>query len=263
MPLRFFLCAWITWFGWCEISYGFDNSNWEEKKGNHFVVYAQDHSSFTDDVLREAEDVYQDIIRYFGSLPKDHFWSWENRCKIYIYPSQSEYVRLTKQPEWSSGFADVRKRTIVSFENAPDFLESVLPHEMAHLIFREFIASDNRQVPRWLDEGFAISQEKNIRVALDQTIQRAVQTNSALSFQDLTTMSSLHTRPTDQARLFYAQAQSITRFLLERRDPSYFINFCRLLRDGASLEEALRKSYRDFSSLRELEQEWKRHVSHL
>ena len=262
MPFRFFSSLLIAWLVLgSSVIFGSEYPNWQEKKGSHFIVYAQQHSSFTDDVLRKAEDVYEDIVRYFGSLPKNDFWTWDNRCKVYIYPSRSEYVRLTKQPEWSSGFADIRRRTIVSYVDAPDFLDSVLPHEMAHLIFREFIETDNRQVPRWLDEGFAISQEKNIRVSLDETIRHAVEANSTMTLQELSTMSSLHMRPTDQARLFYAQAQSITRFLLERRDASYFINFCRLLRDGVNLEEALRRSYQDFDTLRELEESWKRHVT--
>ena len=144
---------------------------WHETKGKHFIVYAQEGGSFSNSVLRKAEEHYQSITRYFGNLPKSDFWSWDNRCKIYIYRSRAEYVSQTGQPEWSGGFADVNSRSIVSFQNAPDFFDSILPHEMAHLVFREFVQLNNREVPRWLDEGFAIAQETNVRTASDETVR--------------------------------------------------------------------------------------------
>ena len=238
----------------------FSETAWNEEKGSHFVVYAQAPSSFSDDVLRAAEDVYQNEIRYFGSISDQGFWSWERRAKIYLYASREDYLARTGQPDWSSGFADIRQRAIVSYQNAPDFLDSVLPHEMAHLIFREFIEANNREVPRWLDEGFAIAQEKRMRAALDEAVKKAAKSGSTIPLSDLNRIGSLHVRPAEQAKLFYAQAQSLTRFLLDHRDSSYFINFCRFLRDGVPIEDALRRSYREFSNLNEFEKSWKKYV---
>ena len=240
--------------------FGFSEVAWNERKGNHFFLYEQEGGSFSDEVLRRAEDIYSDTIRYFGSLSSQGFWTWEQRCKIYLYDSRNQYLTETRQPEWSSGFADIRRRAIVSYQNAPDFLDSVLPHEMGHLILREFIEVDNRQVPRWLDEGFAIAQEAHMRVALDDAVKRAVRSNAAIPISDLNKIGGLQNRPAEQAKLFYAQAQSLTRFLLQNRDSSHFINFCRLLRDGVSLGDALRRSYREFENLEEFEKEWKRYV---
>ena len=238
-----------------------DDTIWQDDKSTHFIVYYEESSSFAGEVISASENHYQDMIRYFGSLPQSNFWTWENRCKIYIYASRSNYMERTNQPEWSSGFADVKRRAIVSYEDAPDFIDSVLPHEMAHLIFREFIEVGNRQVPRWLDEGFAIAQEERIRVSLDQAVKKAIKSNSTIALRDLGQIGSLHVRPAEQAKLFYAQAQSLTRFLIEKRDSSYFINFCRLLRDGERLEDALRKSYgQDFPTLEAFEKSWKKYV---
>ena len=260
MPLRF-VVLFLLFFTCTKSAFAIEEASWKEKKGSHFLIYEQEESSFAAQVLDKAEDFYQDEIRYFGTLPENSFWSWENRCKIYLYHSRAEYMTQTRQPEWSSGYADVKRRAIVSYEDAPDFLESVLPHEMAHLIFREFIEADNQRVPRWLDEGFAIAQESAMRTSLDETIRKAVRSNSTIPLRDLNAVGSLHNHPAEQARLFYAQAQSLTRFLLEDRDSSYFVNFCRALRDGLGLEEALRKSYgSDFSSLDTFEKNWKRYV---
>ena len=259
MRLRLvFLTIFLT--GGLSLS-GFSDSSWNEKKGHHFIVYSQKDSSFAERILEKADDIYQDEIRYFGSLPEQNFWSWDNRCKIYLYESQDAYLTATKQPDWSSGFADIHERAIVSYENAPDFLDMVLPHEMAHLIFREFVETNNRQVPRWLDEGFAISQERRARLYLDEAIKRAVSSGHSIPISEFNRLSAMHSTPTDQAKLFYAQAQSLTRFLIERRDNSYFLNFCRSLRDGTNFEEALRKGYKEeFSSTETLEKKWKKFV---
>lgn len=239
----------------------FADAAWKEKKSHHFIVYEEKESSFSDEVLRRGESVYQDIIRYFGALSPGGFWTWDNRCQIYLYRTREFYVAATRQPAWSSGFANIAGRAIVSYVGAPGFLDSVLPHEMGHLVFREFIQEDNREVPRWLDEGFAIAQEAQIRTALDETIRKAVRSHDSIPVSDLSRVGSWHNLPAEEAKLFYAEAQSLTRFLLDRYDSSHFIQFCRLLRDGATLEDALRKSYyQDFPSIAAFEKEWKHYV---
>lgn len=239
----------------------FAETVWHETKGNHFIVYEREESSFSGEVLRSAENIYQTVTRYFGSLPASGFWTWDNRCKIYLYPTRDAYVFGTRQPAWSSGYANIAHRAIVSYAGAPSFFESVLPHEIGHLIFREFIQLKNKGVPRWLDEGFAISQEKSIRTTLDEVIRKAVKEDVAIPVSDLNRVGSWQNLPAERAQLFYAEAQSLTRFLLERYDSSRFVNFCRLLRDQASLEDALRRSYyQDFQTLEDFERKWKRYV---
>ncbi len=245
----------------CFFPLCFADSEWNEAKGKHFIIYYQTTPALAEETLTQAENIYSDEVRYFGSIPEQGFWSWENRCKIYLYDSQSTYLSATGQPEWSDGFADVKERAIISYENAPDFLDTVLPHEMAHLIFRDFVEVGNRQVPRWLDEGFAISQEKRARIYLDEAIKRAVSLGRSIPLREFNRLSALHSTPADQARLFYAQAQSVTRFLLEGRDSSHFLNFCRSLRDGKNFKEALQKGYQtEFSSEDVFEKKWKKFV---
>ena len=245
----------------CLANLSFADDLWNEKKGEHFLIYYQSDSSFAERVLEQAEEVYERETGYFGSISGKNFWLWDNRCKLFLYNSQHAYLNATGQPEWSSGYADVGERAIVSYERAPEFLDTVLPHEMAHLIFREFVEVGNRSVPRWLDEGFAISQEKNVRDYLDETIKKAVHQQGSIPLEELNRAGALHGAPANQARLFYAEAQSLARFLIEGRDGSHFLNFCRSLRDNASFEEALVKGYQnEFSSIDTLEKKWKKFV---
>lgn len=236
---------------------------WQELKGTHFLIYSPKgaDSEFSKTVLFYAEQSYDRTVRYFGSLPQKDFWLWDNRCKIYLYESQKDYLVYSKQPEWSGGFSIPSRRTIVSYQNAPNFLGAVLPHEMAHLIFREFVGFKNGQIPRWLDEGFAVWQEQSDRKRYNAVVVQAVQNNTAIPLRDLNQITLLHEQKTQDAELFYSQSQSMVHFLLEERDPSYFINFSRSLRDGVDFEEALLKNYkREFSTLDELEKSWKNFI---
>ena len=236
---------------------------WSEIRSDHFVLRyeKQVQLDFAQSVRHRAEAVYQDAIRYFGSLPAKNFWLWDNRCKIYLYATQSAYLEKTRQPPWSGGFAIPGDRTIVSFQGAPRFLDSILPHEMAHLIFREFVGVGNGQVPKWLDEGFAVLQERVDQNRFNTVVEQAVRSGAFVPFVQLNSAQPAHNNQTIEAQLFYAQAQSLTRFLLEGRDPSYFLDFCRLLRDGSAVEAALKKSYpHDFRTIDEFEQKWRKYV---
>ncbi len=65
---------------------------------------------------------------------------------------------------------------------------------------------------------------------------------------------------TGEAALFYAESQSMVRFLLAL-NPSRFAGFCRDLRDGVSLGEALGKNYpKDFPNIMAFEEKWAAHV---
>ncbi len=255
-----------AFFLWCLClgNPAFAQSEWQELKGSHFLMYSQKEVApeFIQTVLFDAEQSYDRAVRYFGALPQKNFWLWDNRCKIYLYQSRTEYMTNSKQPEWSGGFSIPSERTIVSYQNAPNFLQSVLPHEMAHLIFREFVGFKNGQIPRWLDEGFAVWQEQGPKDHYNMIVKRAIEAGTTIPLRSLNQMNLLHDKQTHDAELFYSQSQSMVRFLLEQRDPSYFIDFCRLLRDGVNFEEALRKSYEhDFSTLEELEKNWKLFVA--
>lgn len=244
----------------CISRSGLSQNEWQEVKSTHFLIYAQTgiDPKFTQAVLFHAEKSYDQSVRYFGSLPQKNFWIWENRCKIYLYQSKEEYRTNSKQPEWSGGFSIPSERTIVSYQNAPNFLQSVLPHEMAHLIFREFVGFKNGQIPRWLDEGFAVWQEQGPKDHYNIVVKRSIEGGTAIPLLSLNKINLLQDKQTLDAELFYSQAQSTVHFLLEKHDPAYFIDFCRLLRDGADFEEAFRKSYKhDFSTLNEFEEDWK------
>ena len=127
---------------------------WKELKGEHFIAYYSRDPDFTQTALEKAEDYYQDIAEDLGYPRYSDFWTWDNRAKIYLYPDHASYLAATGRPTWSEGMADYQNKAIASYTGSPGFLENILPHEIAHLTFREFVGFKG-EIPDWLDEGVA------------------------------------------------------------------------------------------------------------
>ena len=137
-----------------------DALDWNITKSTHFIVY---YKAAPEDFIRQlidkSEDYYNKIAQDLGFTRYD-FWTWDKRAKIYIYDNAADYRAATAQPAWSIGCAQVAQKIIQTFPYAKGFFETVLPHEISHIIFREFIGLGNSAIPLWLEEGVASYQEK-------------------------------------------------------------------------------------------------------
>lgn len=257
--------------------------NWEEYKGQHFLIYfPEGYQDFVERVSNRAEQDYLRISDYLGYGRSLSFWTWERRVKIYIYPDKSSYLQATSTPEWSIGVANYKKRAISSFVDCEDFLDSTLPHEIAHLMFRDFVGL-SKKIPAWLDEGVAIFAEVKNWQEREESIKENAGDGSVLPLRNLMKMditvvknpNGLFIRPAIGKRrqtvmfltgeslvnLYYSQASSLVNFLIEVYGTKRFANFCRDLRDGKELEEALQFSYpNSLENIEELEREWLRYL---
>jgi hypothetical protein len=238
---------------------------WGEETSQHFrVLYMQDRS-FAATVASWAEQYYTRIRLDLGLdhvVQRDQVpWLWEKRCRIYLYPSRDAYLRATRAPAWSGGMVRYRERMIYSFLGAPAFLDKTLPHELAHILFREFVGFDNARVPRWLDEGIAQFVEIGRREESLEVMRQGVAEGVYLSLSQLQQLPVSHA-PGSVARVFYAQAVTLVHFFLQQYGGRRFLDFCSNLRDGHSLERAL--SFATGGSLQtldELEDAWRHFLS--
>ena len=283
--------------------------DWQELKGEHFIVYftpSQQGTSpqgaeidpstslecngersrtidFVKEVLHKAELYYQRIALDLGYPRYSEFWTWDKRVKIYIYPDHTSYVKETGHPEWSHGMADYNKKEILSYSLSKDFLDSILPHEMAHLIFRDFVGFKG-DIPLWLDEGVAQWEETEKRQKIISIIRDFYNKDSLLSITDMMKldirnikkMDGLHirsiiTKKGDRGVLFltgenllniyYIQSVSLVGFLIEKYGSAAFADFCRSLRDGKSVEQALTSAYPNhIRNLEEFEKNWRKYL---
>ena len=227
-------------------------SYWQDKKSQHFIIYYQAVPlDYVDSVIDKAEKYYNDIVDELGYSRFD-FWSWDNRAKIYLYNSSEEYLRDTGRMIWSGAMVNIKKRTIKTFINQGMFIDSILPHEMAHIIFREFIGLGVR-LPLWLDEGVACSQEKIYLSERLQFAKHLVKSNMHIPIKRLSEISDYNLVV---PKVFYAEAASLIVFLLEGFGQEKFLDFSRRLRDDhIGWLETLLDTYR-FSDIEDFETQW-------
>lgn len=226
-------------------------NHWLVKKGTHFIIYyAPDFKlSRVEQLLREAENYYSQITEDLG-FRRFNFWTWDNRCKIYLYDTAEHYYNSTQQPQWSRASVHIKDRVIHAFSIETYFFNTILPHEMGHLIFREF-AGYTTPLPLWLDEGIATFVEKDKGVRLD----KAKEIIKSLAFIPLPQLTELNISNMTDPDTFYAEASSIVEFLLKKYGGKKFMEYCRLLRDKGNWYDGLRGIY-GFSDLYDMNDKW-------
>lgn len=261
-------------------SFGID---WKEAGGEHFMVYFTKDEKFAKRALNKAEVYYRRIATELGYPRYSDFWLWDDRVKIYIYPDKPSFLKATEQPEWSEGMADYVEKSIASYAWSKNFLDSILPHETAHLIFRDFVGFEG-EVPLWLDEGVAQWAEEIKRENMKKMVRELYKEDKLLLVEDLTKMDVRRFKEKNRVYIkatrlreggqgvlflsidqlvstFYLQAVSLIGFLIERYGSDRFAHFCRQLRDGKSLEEALRFAYPNHvRTLADLEDNWREYL---
>ena len=257
---------------------------WQESGGEHFIVYFIQDEKFAKDVADRAEYYYRQIATDLGYPRYSEFWTWDKRTKIYIYLDHDSFLEATGQPKWSQGMAEYRTKSIISYAWSSGFADSLLPHEMAHLIFRDFVGFKG-EIPLWLDEGVAQWAEEPKRKQIKALARNLYESDTILSLQDMmrldirriTDKENIYIRPTrtkdkkdgvlflskdNLIRTYYLQAVSLVGFLIEKYGSRAFADFCRELRDGKSLENALRAAYPvRINNLDELENKWREYLA--
>jgi hypothetical protein len=242
----FFCALFYSLFNSSVYAQEFDNV----KKSTHFIIYYQEApANYVGKLISRLEYYYKSITHYLGFKRFD-FWTWDNRCKIYLYPDQDEYLKNTGTFAWSRAHVNVMTREISTYIGQDHFFDVILPHEMGHIVFREMVGFD-KALPLWLDEGVACMQEAQSyeRMAIARNL---VKLGLHLPFIDLMAIGNYNVAI---PLIFYNQSASVIDFLLTNYGRSNFVNFCRKLRDGNNWEASLLRTYK-LKDLHEFEKQW-------
>lgn len=258
--------------------------DWQQIKGDHFIVNFIQDRDFANNVLSHAEMYYNKIANDLGYQRYSSFWSWKQRVNIFVYPDHKSYTEATGQPDWSDGKADYnfQNKQISMYADSQRFLDTILPHEIAHLIFRDFIGFKGT-IPLWLDEGIATSAEEQTYADMNNKVREFYKKSTLLKLQDMMTLDFkkasnlasvrdiimkddspgyLIITPDKFIVLFYTESASIVSFLRERYGSQRFTQFCYDLRDGKSVQEALQDVYPDdCPNINELEKRWREYIA--
>ncbi len=233
--------------------------DWKEAKYQHFLIYYHEAPmDFVDNVAKSAEEEYYEIAKNMG-FTRYEGWSWDRRAKIYIYDDQEHYVEA-KNISWSHGAASPQDKVIRTFPTAAGFFDSTLPHELGHIIFREFVGYKSR-IPLWLEEGVAMYQEKAKRWGANKIVQQAMSDGKFLPLNELTYEHLSCKADQELIELFYAESASVVYYMMTELGEFRFVTFCRHLQNGLRFEDALNRAFVRFKTVDDLNTAWKAYLS--
>ncbi|MBN1870735.1 MAG: hypothetical protein JW847_09190 [Candidatus Omnitrophica bacterium] len=233
--------------------------NWQEFKRQHFIIYYKKAPyDFVETVYEMAEEYYVEITHNLG-FTRYKGWNWEDRAKIYIYDSMEDYVESGKQAGWSAGSAYPADRTIRTFPSSHGFFDSTLPHELGHIIFREFVGF-KAQIPAWFEEGVAMYQEKAKRWGAHDVVRKAIEDGTFVPLPELTITNVSYRASADLVNLFYAESASIVNFMINELGDQRFVYLCRKLKDGEPFPWVLDSVYSRLKNIDDLNEAWVKYL---
>ena len=171
---------------------------------------------------------------------------------IFVTQNDKQFDSLVGEnfPDWGVGAAIPSQYLIVvkspTKHNYLKSIPEVLTHELAHIFLGNKV---NRQdLPRWLDEGFAmyIAQEQRWDVAL--SIAKAVFTNSLVNLTEIDSVNSFNS---PKANLAYLESYLAVSYFIQTYGRDGFKELIRNLANGENINSALVKTigldYQGFS----------------
>jgi hypothetical protein len=233
---------------------------WQETLTSHFRVLHQATflpPGFTMGLEKINSRLHMDLGLFTN-------WSSSGRVSVYLYRDQRSYAAGEfHPPPWSNGVAVYDKKAVAipTMRTTAQMLR-VLAHENTPVIFVNYFHEAHRDPPHWVNEGLAMLEEAD-----SPDRPQASQWYQGMVFMDARRWYPLETffriDPTRDLRddkklveIFYVQSYSLTHFLVRKHTPLQFKAFCDRLRDGQSVDDALRLAYH-YRSVNELEQRWR------
>lgn len=248
----FFALGWLTAVAFADDT----QDNWQQMNGQDFnIYYRQDvPSDFVQTTMDTAEEELTRVTDNMG-ITHNQGWSIGKQIKIYIYSDRDDYVKNGGQAGWSHGAAFAQARTIKMYPDAEGFFDTLLPHELGHIVFRSYVGF-NIQVPLWFEEGVAIYQEKAKRLGSNKLVEQTIQNGEFIPLSQLSGMRLYKSSGRQIVDLFYTESASAVYYLITELGDQEFTILLNELRDNTPFQEALHKVYLRFNTIDDLNQAW-------
>jgi hypothetical protein len=238
-------------YGIIEGAYPGLDAGASELQGLHFKVHTYG-AQVAQDTSAMCEAAYTRIMTDTG------LYSFQPRGMygIVVYGSQDEYRKKTGQPDWSAGVTV--GNAIYTFYSP--VLNGILSHEMTHLIWFEYMNGRLSDQQRWVNEGLAVYEEAKARnhgYELFGSLLGTLRT-APIPIDQLMNLAPNTERAYD-ASLWYAESESLVRFMIERGGRIGFGQFLATVQQGQGYDAAIYAAYPgQWHTLGDFYNDWKR-----
>ncbi len=214
-----------------------DIHNWQTvSSGPLSLHWYSGDQAFAQDLLSAAQTGLARLQNDAGLQP-------EKPIHLYIYANTEDMKdAILYEPSWTGGMA-FPEYDIVIIGISPRDLEwgrSTIAHELTHVLVGHLTFSCLGDVPTWLNEGLAVYGEGGLDSTSQKQLDQAIRSNQLLSVRSLSVGFS---EVPDKAYLSYSQSYSLVAFLIETYGQEKMNALLIALRDGATIDDALRSIY--------------------
>jgi hypothetical protein len=162
---------------------------------------------------------------------------------LYIFANTEDMKdAILYEPSWTGGQA-FPEQNIVIIGISPaelDWGKDAIVHELTHVLVGHLTFSCLGDVPTWLNEGLAVYSEGPLDKGSQNQLDQAIRDNTLLSVRSL---SGGFSEVTDKALLSYSESYSLVKFLIETYGQDKMTALLVSLRDGTTIDEALKQNY--------------------
>jgi len=202
----------------------------------HFVFeFEQADASLASKILEYSERSFEQVGSQLGHTPAE-------KIRIALCSSTETFNEMTKGklPEWGAAFAIVPENLIIL--KSPRLLRrnvnftEVVTHEVTHIILHSFLGKT--EIPRWLDEGFAMYQSREWKIGNSWVVGRAALSNSLLDLSDL---EVVFPRSEEKANLAYTESFLAVAYIIQQSGKQGLINLLQEMKSSGDMDQAMRK----------------------
>lgn len=204
----------------------------------HWVGGAEGQASHFGDLASGAASRAEQLLGHALDGPLD----------IFVYQTQDQFFGALGPGarEWTGAAAYPQLRTVFMYlqGNAQSYLDSVVTHEVTHVVFRDATENPYHEPARWLNEGLATWSEQQNADAQESLVQGRA--GSGLIAFDAITQEFPIGR--DAALLSYAEGTTMIQMIIDQHGHEGIARMAAAYRDGATDADALRAATGEPSS---------------
>jgi hypothetical protein len=238
-----------------RVQYIDDRFTWQQQvDGSLQVHWYEGDAAFGDallDVTRRSLNAVNALIPAPLDAPLNVF--------VYASTTDLQSALFLGGEDWQGGHANP-KMGVVLLAVTPGpgqsiEMETLIPHELAHVMLYRSVGDGYSSLPVWLNEGIASLAELYPNPDYDQALMTASRNGSLMAIADL-----CDAFPLDASRAFlaYAEAQSFVRFLRDTYGTPGLFSLTSAYADGLSCDQGVVRALG--TSLVSLDTRWRESV---